>query len=291
MKGFVFDPDDDNPLQFLDGARSLVFPDNKLFNFTPTPFTLTNYDVVFPDVQKDLIYFFEWNMQRIDSWTFRNYERGFVEITALPEDWTQTTVLATAPTGAEFFNARIKLSRTVAPSHNWAIGLPIAKMVPESKWISAVGTIQLEAALGFVRLMSIFVDNRPGSPTAGKLILLQRQNIGNAPGGYGDKSGTPGGVPASISTAGWSNGSSRDGGEFVAGTTQGWPLYYPGTNVSPHFRQFGPTNVDYGAFPPIVVAPPQTHRKGGSAQPTLVDPTDMGSTWRIQLEGLYGKRT
>lgn len=298
MKGFEFRPVE-GEVAFGDGVRpDLVFPDNKLFNFIPDSFNLVNYDVAYPDVTKDKIYFHHWNIQRINADVYRHYEDGFVEITALPQEYEHITVLDTAPADAEVFIAQIKLVRTVAPSHDWALSLPISKMVPENVWITNTGSFQLEGSLGFTRVLSIMIDQDPLSANFGKLVLIKQQSVGTAPGGYGDlppisPATGAGGEPGSVSTFGWSDGTSRGGGEVVEGTTKGWPLYYPASNTTPHYRVYGPTNVDYGPGPSpfAVLCSTQGYRKSGANPPTLTDPTNMGSTWRIQLRGRYGRRT
>ena len=112
MKGFAFDPGA-GTLTFRDGVRdALVAPDGTLINLLPDEFTLTNYDTTFPDVPKDRIYRHTWSMQRFDSWSWYHWETGNVTISALPQDWASTVVLADAPARQPQYPVRIELPQT-----------------------------------------------------------------------------------------------------------------------------------------------------------------------------------
>lgn len=290
-KGFQFDPGA-GTIIFRDGARdALVLPDGTLVNLLPTEFTLTNHDESWPDADKDRVYFHTWNMQRTGDENWWVSETGTIQIGAKPQEWASTVVLGDAPDDTDIFCGLIRLQRTVAPSHNWA-GIAIAPMVKQSVWLPFFGSVPLEACLGIFRAMSIYIDLDSGSPTHRKLILHKQQSVSVPSGGYGDKPGSPGGEPPSISTIGWSNGISRNGGILEPNADQSIPVYWPGTNTTPHYQQYGPLDMYTGPGPiPLALAPPKRTRKGGSQQPTITDPTNYGSTWRINLRGQFGRRS
>jgi hypothetical protein len=283
-KGFIFDPVA-RTLTFADGDRAaLVAPGGTLIGLLPTEFTLTDQDAVFPDATKDRMFVHQWSLQyAAENWYAT--ETGLCLVTALPQEWSLTTVLGDAPDGTDIFTAQVRLTQTVAPSHNW-LGIPIAKLVPEGVWISLTGSLSLEANFGMCRAMSIYIDNDPMSATYRKLVLFQQQSVATAPGGYGLHGGTPGGEPGAVGSPPAPGQNFQTGGETLYNSAPGWPVYQ-GPNSAPQYKNRG-APADTGPFSADVS---QLYRKSGSQPPSISDPTNYSSTWSFDLRGQFGRRS
>lgn len=282
MKGLDFDPAT-GKLTFMDGARNaLVAPDGTLINLLPTPYVLNDQNAVFPDCTKGRMFTHIWRYVRPPA-SFSGNEAGRCFITALPQEWSLVTALADAPDDTDIFAAQIRLLRTAAPSHNW-MGTAINKMVPENVWIPLTGSMIVEANFGFIRALSVYIDDDSGSPTYRKLVMHQQQSVSVAPGGYGGF----GYSYASFSNPG--NFDTGNSGETVSDGTNGFPIYYPGDTGAPHYKA---RLIDISEASPFAAVwiPPTTYRRTGSSPPSLSDPTNFSSTWQIDIVGKFGRRS
>ncbi len=276
-KGLVFDPDIP-AIEFKGDSRdALVVPSGKLINNLPTPYTLSSYNVVFPDFTKDVTYKHTWSSHsNVGPGTWDLNEFCSVGISIPGQEYNNITDLTTAPADANLFTYRIRLNRTVAPSHNW-INAPVSKMVVENQWIPCTGSILVEAALGMSRALSIYIDLDTGSSHFGKLVIHKQQSIANGPGGYGSiGSGENIQVPAS---------GDATGGEVVYTTAAGVPVYNP--TGSPYIKSRYEL---YDPFVPVAPINPQLLRRGGAQQCTITDVTNYGSTWQIDVVGRFGRQ-
>lgn len=271
-KGFRYTAAD-GKLTFHDtGRTTLVIPDSIPVILLPTEETVTDYNAVWPDLSKDWMNTHQWNIASING---PGSEVGYRWRTAVPQEWSQTTTLMAAPSGADIFVGQIRLLRTAAPSHLWAAGtLAIEKMQPENVWISLAGgdSMLLEASLGYSRAMSIYLSG-------GNLVLHQQTSIGAAPGGFGTFGE---GEPLTIfSVTPFTN---RNGGETVYDGQPGWPLYGEFVQI---------TNIpidDLNAGGGNYFVPAKT-RRGGANAPSFSDPTNYSSTWQFDLRGQFGRRS
>lgn len=279
MKGYTFDPAT-RTITFHgpDGRTPLVVPTSIPVLLLPSEVSFSAQDAVYPDAPKGRIFIHTWMVQE----TLGNYfsaETGRCSVSALPQEWSSVTTLATAPAGANYFLCQVKMSRIVAPSHPWGPETLVAKP-PASKWISLVtGSLLLEAAQSFSRALSVFVDVDAGSPTLGKLVLHQQQSVADAPGGFGAwGEGEPGGIGAPFTY------SPHNGGETAHDGVAGYPVY-SGPAVAPQYKvTSGPTSPFVGVVPVR-----QTHRRTGSDPPSITDPTNYGATWRLDIRGRFGR--
>lgn len=283
MKGFEFDPDA-GTLALRDAGRdAFVFPDSVPVQMLPDELVVNNHDAVYPDVPKGRVTTHQWGITRAivlegDNivYHFSAVENGKCAVTALPQEWSTTTILAPAPAGADVFAMLVRLNRTVAPTNHWPSGISVATV--QNQWIPLTGSILLEVGFGFARAMSIYISG-------GNLVLHQQQSVTTSPGGYGNLPGNPGGEPANITV--WAGDNFRNGGEAVHNGTAGIPIYYGG-NSAPQYRA---RQVNSSTGFPTWPAVPRNHRASGTQPPTTSDPTDIGSTWRIDLRGQFGRRS
>lgn len=279
MRGYAFDPAT-RKLTFFgpDGREPLVVPEAVPVLLLPTEVSLASQDAEYPDVSKGRIFVHTWMVQSAAG-NYFSAETGLCVVSALPGEWSQTTVLADAPAGANFFLSQVRFNRIVAPSHAWLNETIVAKP-PANKWLSLVsGSVLLEAVQAFARAVSIYVDVEPGSPTVGKLVLHQQQSVADAPGGFGVwGEGEPSGIGVPFTY------SPHNGGETVHDGTAGHPVYQ-GPNSSPQYKATsGATSASLFAVPVR-----QTHRRTGSNPPSITDPTDFGATWRLDIRGRFGR--
>lgn len=281
MKGFSFSASA-GTFTFGDGDRdALVVPSGRMLQVLPDEVAVDNNDRAYPDMPKAgaRLYTYVWSITRvIDAELNNHYSHvgtGRVLVSVTPQAYSLTGVIAAVPAGCDFFEGRIKVTRTVAPSHNW-LGSAFAVLCPQDKWINAQ-FVPLEAGLGFIRVLHVYISGA-------NLIWHMQQSLGAAPGGYGNHPGNPGGVPGAVSGFG---SFPADGGETVHNGTAGWPAYYGGE--TPPFRKVQAYTDDTDVFGNPSV--PQAHRMTGSDPPTTTDPTNFGATWRFTLRGRFGRRT
>lgn len=279
MKGFSFSAAA-GTMTFGDGDReALAIPSGRLLQLIPDELTIDDTDLSYPDLPKGSMKTHIWqivqNLLVSPNYAFTETGRAF--ITATPQEYSTTGILAAVPTGCDVFVGRLKATRTAAPSHGW-LGASLAILCPEDEWIDP-SFVPFEAGLGFMRALHVYMSG-------GNLIWHIQQSLGDAPGGYGNHPGNPGGEPSSIGTP-FGGGNTRNGGETVNGGVAGWPIYYPGDTGAPHYRTRSYLD---NAFA-FSVQVPQLHRASGGTPPTLADATNMASTWRFDLRGQFGRRT
>ena len=293
MKGFAFDPIA-KTLSFYRGGSetTLVVPDAFPVLLLPDVLELDDVDLDWPDVSKGRGYLHRWLTSIQSQWPFddgynvQRQEQGRIYISAKPQEWEQKTPLADAPDGADTFALLVRFDQTVAASHTW-MGRTIPRMVIEDQWIPFTGSVLLEAELGFARKLSIYIDDNPASPTYRKLVAHQQQSVSTPPGGFGlhhASYGSPGGEPASIGSTGTSQGGET---EHLDGA--GWMVWTPATNSTPHYRSRSQSSTTGGLVPGQATF--RDYRKTGPNPPTITDPTDYGSTWRIDLRGQFGRKS
>lgn len=286
LKGYVFDTVA-KTMTFHGGAAAptLVIPDSIPVILLPDEVAVTDHNAVLPDASKGRMYTHIWRYIRPPA-SFTGTEAGRAFVTALPQEWSDTTALLDAPDGTDVFVGQIRLSRTSAPSHNW-LGSAINKLVPENVWITVLGgtSMLVEAHLGFARALSVYLDDDPESAPYRKLVLHQQQSIGPAPGGYG---GFGTGYSAFSNPGNFDTGNS---GETGHNGTAGWPVYYPGDTGAPHYRFRNVPIDEADPFSAALWVPPTTYRASGSTPPSITDPTNYSSTWQIDLRGHFGRRS
>jgi hypothetical protein len=302
MSGFKVEVADKRVI-FTQNGRTVTTTDGTMVNLLPTPYEAT-INAVFPDVPKGKMYIHGWDLVARSPTTADGSEYARAHVTALPQEWSNTTVLTAVPPDVDFFAGRVRLNRTVSPSHPWIYNLSnFPPMVKTNEWITLTGSFLLEQTVGFARALSIYVD---GS----NLVMHQQQSIGNTPGGWGTwgPDGEPNTFSAAILSAMFPT--HAEGGEtIVMAGGQGWPLWYGG-DTAPYFVSatysavggyFNSTIPGANGF--YTYAPgspsfqqnfPAFMRLSSTVSATHAstnDPTNLSSTWQVEIHGRFGRRS
>jgi hypothetical protein len=172
-------------------------------------------------------------------------------------------------------------------------------MVKTGVWIPLTGSFLLEQSVGIARALSIYVEG-------GYLKLHQQQTVGPAPGGWGPHShnyGEPGQFHSGTLESMFPT--HAQGGEtlYYDGPA-GWPLWYGGDTAP--YRVVATYTAGGGYF----TAEGDGYFRGISAghfswpgyqrlsqtlfavtRGTTTDPTNMGSTWQVEIVGKFGRRS
>lgn len=270
-KGVEFDPVA-RTLKFVDGEREVISNAGKLVNFLPAEHNyVATINVAFPDFTKDYLYNWNWLndffFSPLGDDKLAQDNACTTHITVVPQEWSQETVLAPAPPGADFFAASVRINRTAAPSHSWG-GSPISVLPVVNAWIPFSGSVLVEAEIGMARAFSLYLSG-------GNLMLHRQQSVGVPPGGWGVY-GDP---------QGWGSGGDgvTSGGENVYGTSQGIPVVQRDIRNSPPDIYEPP-----GFFTPAVKS---NHRRGGAAACATSDITNFASTYQVEVIGRFGRRS
>lgn len=267
MKGFRFDPVAKR-ISFLDGARVAASTDGTLVNLLPSFYEAT-VSLVFPDLATSVLYNHWWITQYTESNKYITDEGCVTSVVAIPQEWSDTTILAAAPAGADIFAASVNLTRTGNPSP-WG-GATIDVLPKQGQWMPFFGSMLVEAELNMARAFSLYIDG-------GNLVLHRQQSVGPASGGYGSY-----GNSAPVGAGGGPGVTSR-GGSNSAISTQGMPVYQiESKSIDSYIQE--PFGLGSAPNKPVAMA------YGGSQQCSLADPTNFQSTYSLQIKGRFGRRS
>ncbi|WP_297105120.1 hypothetical protein [uncultured Devosia sp.] len=246
-------------------GRIVSTTDGTLVNLLPEAYDFeSTINVVFPDFTKDYAYNWQWA---------NDYNVGLVAqdnacataISVPAQEWSSETDLADAPTGADIFVGRVRINRTVAPSHTWGSNA-IELVQPSNVWIPFSGSLLMEAEVGMARAFSLYLSG-------GKLKLHRQQSVSVPPGGWGSYGGAG---------FNWTAPADSNGGEWVYGTSPGIPVVEIETKNSPG------TIEDADMFAPLYKT---THRRGGSDACSTSLSTNFSSTYQVEVVGKFGRRS
>jgi hypothetical protein len=250
-------------LVIVKDGRTVLDTSGKLINLLPASYDLDldNQDFTYPDPPNDVVYLWEWASTWLSGSTSRVLSKCDVSITRTPQEWSKTTVLGAAPTGADFLASKVRITRPTAPTHTWS-GQSVDPKIPLNKWIPFSGSILLEAVMNMSRATSLYIDG------SGDVILHQEQSVGPAPGGYGSW-GDP-----------WPPSSGDNGFTNYSQTNNGFVVYNP-TGANYHKS----TQVDTQAVQQTAL----THDMGGPDECKMTDPTNYKSIYRMDFRIAFGK--
>lgn len=273
-KGFVFDPAVPR-LTIVNDTRTVTTSDGTLVNLLTTGINLSAQTFSFPDFNKSDAYVWTTSTKNVpfsspDKW--QHGESCTVFITALPQEYSAKTELASVPAGADFFIGKISLARTSAPANTW-MGRTIAVLPKQSNWLPIPGAFSalMEADVGMSRAMHIYIDDDPLSAHYRKLVLEVQQSVGPAIGGFG-----------SFGTTFAPTGGSANGGAVTAGGAgQGIPiLVRAGAKVYGYTPSGGDTTQFSTAY-----------SESGGSPCARGDTTNYADTYTYDLEGRFGRRS
>lgn len=262
---------DDGQIVITNGARTVATTDGTLINLTPdTSDYEDTISVAFPDFTKDYAYNWWWISDYSSLANQYGMDNGCVSSISIPaQEWSDTTVLASAPAGADFAAIMIKINRTTAPANDWG-GNSIDVLPKQGEWIPFSGSVLVEAEVGMARAFSIYLDG-------GNLVLHRQQSVSVPPGGWGLYGNQSGGNPQALA-----NDDAR-GGEWVYGTAQGIPVH-----VIQVRSDAGYQDTATFPFPPNY---PRTNRRGQANACSLTATTNYSSTYTVDVVARFGRRS
>lgn len=252
--------------RITDGSRQVFATDANLLMLLTSEQTFSA-TLSFPDVPKTEIYGWEWLSNNVPlTSTYGWGATGQSLVGARPQEWSNTVVLGSVPSGANIHMGRASFYRTAAPSHTW-IGYPLAVLVPELVDIQIAGSFILEQAPGFCRAVSIYLDG-------GNLVAFLQQSVAAGAGNF-DAWGDA--APAAGNTK---------GGENTSAAGQSIPVYW--NNSSP-YRKVGSGTGGLGVGPGNVTAQVNSYKNGGSNEATYSDPTNYAATYSLGVKTRFGR--
>jgi hypothetical protein len=265
--GIAFDPAA-RRISINYGSRVAQTTDGNLLCYDPVAVSHLSMTVAFPQLVKDIAYIWTVSLVENADSTHQYGESAVCYITACPQEYTLVTELETAPAGADFFQSQVRLHRSVAPSHSW-MGRVLGVIPVENQWMLWSGSQLLEADFAIARMLSVYIDNNPLSSHYRKLCLKIKQSVGQPTHGYGVVGG---------------GSTNTDYGEVdvTFNTTKGTPFFLRSSDA------YGYTSPQTGI--PLFTRWTRMKPGGALAVPTD-DPTDMRSTYIVDVVGNYGIRS
>lgn len=265
--------DGDTKLRITYGARTVLTTDGTLVNLLPQSMDISEtFDIVFPDFSKDYLY--QW--RHVFSYNSLANQVGYrsdcgTSLTIPKQDFDSETSLVSAPSGADIFVGKIRLTRTSAPSHTWNAETiqPLQPTGVDIPFFS--GSLLMEVAFGMSRAFSIYVSG-------GQLRLHRQQSVATPPGGWG-MFGT---------SFNYLNAGNGSGGENVNGGQEGLPVLAIDARASDNYQQTAGLFADPYS---------QRSRRGytgfGANVCTIPNPSayNYGSTYQATLTGSFGRRS
>ena len=261
-------------------ARTTLTTDGTLICAVPVAVSIAGHALTLPDFQKDIAYFHTWFVDYYSDSSLNSHydwhETCAVQITAVPQEYSDKTILADAPVGADFFSGLVRLSRTSGPASTW-MSRAVACLPVQGQWIPFMGgvSIPLEVDIGMVRGLHVYLDKASfladgvtANPTLNKLVIEAQQSVTTALGGYGST-----GQSAVLGQ--------RDGFgiEITQGSVKGLPI----------FNRAGGKTYDTGDAGYAAVL--SKYAINGTNPCAKTDPTSYTSIYSIDLQGQFGRRS
>lgn len=252
--------------------------------------TLQTYNatVEFVDPPKDIAYVYDVAKERSTQSVGGTITYGVQSVqtcqsffTRTPYEQTVEQTLATAPLGADIFVGQLRFNRTISPTHTWYNSALDVKQ-KQNEWIPWNGSAIVEASVGLVRGVHLFIKPNANPALAGTLVLQNQQSVMGKSGGYVD----------SPNIYVWPNsGSSRRDYSVLYTTTPGLPVWTSTDSPYRKSRQERNTTTN----PPLPYPAPNTiyfdYDKGRNNQCSQTDPTNYRSVYSVDVRGWFGKRS
>lgn len=263
-KGYSFDPDLGR-LSFVNGTDLITSSDGTLVNVLTSSHSFS-VTASLADLSKDICYYWSAVVKSAGGGGNQQAQACTCYITAVPQEYSNTTTLMAVPAGADFVIGRIRLNRTTSPASNW-MGRALAMLPASNQWMSIFGSFGclLEADVGLSRSLSVYIDG------SNNLVLEKKQSVGAAAGGYATF------TTESDGTNYWNEGS------FEKDTTAGIPVSYRDSKgssfASGGSMLTGPTS---GA---------KTFKRTGSSPCAKNDNTNYATAYSVEIEVRFGRRS
>ncbi|UYN98350.1 MAG: hypothetical protein KIT02_10265 [Devosia sp.] len=257
-------------MRVWDDGRNAMISAGAMLGFLPSEESYS-FNAAFPDVPKGRIDLWDWecdfNSLAPEDQRYLWGTTGIAAVGARPQEWVDTITLTAAPSGANLFFGRVRVNRSSGPSHSW-LGQTLSAAPFANLWVPAGGSMELEAATGFSRGLSIYI-------TGGNLVARLDQSVSGQCGGFrswGDSN------PQSLADS--KGGQNRYGGSGSTAQPVWFPTSSPGRKVSS-----GTTGILVGPGAPQY----QRHKWDGTDPPTYSDPTDYSATYAVEVVGRFGR--
>lgn len=144
--------------------------------------TLNNYQIAFPDFEKRFAYgYYRWRNDFIET----DYDSCTTLTTLAPREWGpvgQTgqsydinlpqVVLGTVPSGCNYIDVRVSLTRTKAPNN--FIGIAVPTLISGAETSAQGGSLELEKCGGWRRLLEVVL-------VGNQVVLRRYQSTRNVP--------------------------------------------------------------------------------------------------------------
>jgi len=298
----------------IQGGRTVMGSDRRHVTLLPsandfgTIAAPQNIVLNYPDVTKGWLY--NWRARSVRNPGLPGYSLGEIGdgyIAAYAQEWSDTAVLAAAPAGCNFFAARVRISRTGAPSNTW-IGNTILVKPPTGEWIPFSGSVLLEEMLGLCRAFSLYIDG------SGNLVRHMQQSVSVGPAYTGNNviGWAAGHSNASLGYLGATgapaaDGNQHDGGEWTYDGTVttgpvGLPIFTDPATMHTNYTYSvnDPFTPSWGGYCRRISGDARetipaglTDGSGnivvGGAAASVTDHTNYASTYSIDIAGKFGR--
>jgi hypothetical protein len=270
MKGIEFDATDGR-ITIVNGARTVATTDGTLINLLPDEVSIDDETATFPDFDKSNTYVWTWSFTSVVG-GYDNRSSCVTSISVLPQEYSHTTTLMSAPDGADFFIGMVRVNRTTAPSHTW-MDATIDPPVSEGEWVPWAGSMLIESDINFCRALHIYIDDDPLSATYRKFVMRVQQSVGPPDGGLDDEFPN-GGSGVSVSVGGVVNGANT-----TSGPTSGFAVVQRDAKQTQQVQANPGTNWK------------ARHWTAGSNACARDDNTDYTSVYSVDIRGRFGRRS
>lgn len=279
MSGFEIDG---NKIVIRYGDREVATTDGTLLQFLTNEQVFSG-SITFPNVTKTRIYLWYALVARFVGDNFTVIDQAQNIVGAPPQEYSNTTILAPAVSGADIFIGRIQLSRTTSPSHTW-LGQPLSTVVPTNVQISlnSASTLLVEMAPGISRALTIDVEG-------GNLVAKIQQSVGPPSGNFGRQGNWSGSMIPPNST---SDSTRRKSENVSASGSPSLPIWWNESTGWQRQQNASGTIGPGGVLAAITLA--ERTQWSGPDRDTFVpysDPTNYTSTYSITVRGRFGRRS
>lgn len=268
---FGLSPSGDFDVQF--GSRTVLRTDGRMFALLPTVHTFDDVVVDYPDPPKGWVYGWRgrsdygFNPSPSEPDSYAQSQNAKVWFTRLPTDSEISYPLIAAPPGANFFAGFVKMTRTLAPTHQWYLR-DVVPLQKQDAWIPWIGSGEMEAGFAMARALHLVIEG-------GNLCLVAQQTVGAPVGG---SSRSWGHYPSIFV-----NGIDREGGLFQNSGTPGLIVWF---STSSPYQKSASRTVNTDGSPAQYI----TQQRGQADQCTTTDPTNYRSTYSVSVMGQFGRR-
>jgi len=266
-----------NRFVITNGSRVVATTEGTLLQFLTSQQTFST-TLSFPNINKSRLYQWQYRLTRGTGDRFSMIREAGNAVGALPQEWSNNTVIAAIPTGADIFVGRILLNRTVNPSHTW-LGQPLVPVVPMNVNTPLVGgtSLVVEQGPGISRAITIDIE-------AGNLVAKLQHSVGPPAGNFGTNGAMPPQVPPTLSDD-FRRGAENTSVAGPAALPVWWSTDFPYfiSQLATFSGGIGPGGLAIGWA--------EQAKLGGVSEAPHIDPTNYASTYSATITGRFGRRS